>query len=612
MTPKETMHQPADASAAQNRRPADLRTCLALAFTSMKRRPLLTALFLLATASQGVIQGLLIWALRNVLLSFTNGGHSGHPFVTGAGLILAIWMARSISALAAELLSINVSQSVELESLLNALTRLLRLPIRFYDETSNGNLVMNCHTDIKGVRAVTYEIGRVVLHLSQLAGLAAVAWVISPKLTLIGFVAVPLAAIPAYLLGQRVTAAAKRERAALMTHYDTFLQVSTGIRIIKVNRAETRVFERAREIGREMHKQALRQVRSKGYARIMLETVAGFGLVLVLSVGGKAVSEGTLQWQSLLGLMIAIMAVYSPLVGILEIYNNVRAAIPNLQGLERILNEPIEPQAVTGTRRIRQAPATIELRNVSFGYGRELVLDNVSATFHRGETIGIVGPSGAGKSTLLSLLLRFYAPTKGGIFVDGVDLREISLDDWMDLSALVLQEPFLFADTLGNNIRAGRQNASMEDVIQAAKAASIHDDIAAMEKGYDTVPGRGAGARGLSGGQKQRVCIAAALLKNAPLLFLDEATNSLDSVSERNVQVAIDRLMFGRTTFVIAHRFSTMRHADRILVLDRGRLVGSGRHEELCVTNPLYRSLWRQQLLTAESEGSDADAALPA
>jgi subfamily B ATP-binding cassette protein MsbA len=600
-----TMHDVKE-SAAPGSRPADFWTCLGIAFSSMRRRPLLTVLFLLATASQGIIQGLLIWALRNVLIAFSSPEHPSHPFVTGAALILVIWMLRSVSALAAEMLSVNVSYGVELESLCEALSRLLRLPIRFFDETSHGNLVMNCHQDIKGVRAVTFEVGRVVLHLSQLTGLATVAWMLSPELSLIGFVAVPLAAFPAYWFGQRVTAAATRERAALMTHFDTFLQVSTGIRIIKVNRCESRVFDRAKEIGREMHRQAMRQVSSKGFARILLETVSGFGLVLVLTFGGRAVAMGTMQWQSLLGLMIAIMAVYSPLVGLLEIYNNIRGAIPNLRGLERILHTPIEPQAVSGTRRLRQAPGVIELRHVSFSYGHEPVLEDICATFRRGETIGIVGPSGAGKSTLLSLLLRFYSPTSGSILVDGVDLREISLDDWMDLSALVLQEPFLFADTLANNIRAGRQDASMQDVIQAAQAASIHDDIEAMERGYDTVPGRGAGARGLSGGQKQRVCIAAALLKNAPLLFLDEATNSLDSVSERKVQAAIDRLMYGRTTFVIAHRFSTLRHADRILVLDGGRLVGSGTHDELCVTNPLYGALWRQQIVAVDVDGSDA------
>jgi subfamily B ATP-binding cassette protein MsbA len=563
----------------------------------MRHHATLAAVFLVATAAQGVVQALLIWALRNVLIAFSDPTRSTHPFVTGAALILAVWMLRSASVLAGETLSVTLSYRVELESIWQALSKLLRMPIRFFDENSHGSLVINCYQDIKGIRAVTFEVGRMVLHISQLSGLAVVAWLMSPQLTLVGLIAVPLAVFPAYWLGQRITRAAGRERTSLTSHYDSFLQISSGIRVIKVNRCEKRVFDRTREIGLEMRRQGLRQVTSKGLARFLLETVAGLGLVLVLTLGGRAIADGTMQWQTLLGLLIAIIAVYSPLVGLLEIYNSLRAALPSLQGVDRILNAPIEPQLV-GTRRLREAPSTIELRHVWFGYGDQPVLKDVCATFNRGETVGIVGPSGAGKSTLLSLLLRFYTPTSGAILVDGVDLRDISQDDWMDLSALVQQEPFVFTDTVANNIRSARPNASIDEIVEAAKAASVHDDIIRMAKGYETVLGRAAGARGLSGGQKQRVCIAAALLKNAPLLFLDEATNSLDSVSEQKVQRAIDRLMQGRTTFVVAHRFSSLRHADRILVLDDGRLAGSGLHDELLSGNPTYRDLWRQQALT--------------
>ncbi len=583
-------------------------SCFLIAVGAMRRRPWLTAAFLLVTAAQGAMQGLLIWALRNVLMAFSDPERQATAMVTGAALILGVWLLRSGTALASEMLSISLSSRVELEACWDALARLLRLPIRFYDMTSHGNLVMNCHRDIKGVRTVTFDIGKMVLHGSQLAGLAAVAWMLSPGLSVIGFAAVPLAALPAAWAGRRLTTAARRERTATMSHYETFLQLSSGIRVIKVNRCETRVFDRARENGVEMHRQAVRQASSRGIARFLLETVAGIGLVLVLVLGGREVANGGMAWQSLLGLMIAIIAVYSPLVGLLEVYNNVRAAIPSLQGLERVLNAPIE-RATAGTRRLTAPPEVIELRNVWFHYGDRPVLRGFSATFRRGETVGIVGASGAGKSTLLSLLLRFYTPTAGQILVDGVDLREIAPDDWMDLSALVLQEPFLFADTLANNIRAGRPDAPMDQVIAAAQAAGIHDDIVAMEHGYETIYGRGVNGRGLSGGQKQRIAIAAALLKNAPLLFLDEATNSLDSITEVKVQAAIDRLMQGRTTFVIAHRFSTLRHADHILVLDDGQVVGAGRHEELCLTNPTYRALWRQQLT---GRGGEDQSGLPA
>jgi ABC-type multidrug transport system fused ATPase/permease subunit len=260
-----------------------------------------------------------------------------------------------------------------------------------------------------------------------------------------------------------------------------------------------------------------------------------------------------------------------------------------------------------GARPLLGGPATIELRNVSFAYNGQAAVSDISAVIQRGETIGIVGPTGAGKSTVLSLLLRFYDPTQGAILFDGIDLRDLRHEDLMRMSSIVLQEPFLFIDTIANNIRIGRPDAGMDEIVAAAKAAEIHDEIVQMEAGYETVVGTGPEARGLSGGQKQRICVAAALLKSAPILFLDEATNSLDSVSEAKVQAAIERLMRNRTTFVIAHRFSTLRNADRIIVLDRGRMIGFDTHSRLLATSETYQRLWASQTASLD----DAPAVPP-
>jgi ABC-type multidrug transport system fused ATPase/permease subunit len=283
-------------------------------------------------------------------------------------------------------------------------------------------------------------------------------------------------------------------------------------------------------------------------------------------------------------------------LNLLTVYGSVRKVIPNLERTRTILELKAELPDAPGAHALHHAPDRMVLDDVSFAYDGHLVLDSINATFQRGETIGIVGPSGAGKTTLVALMLRLYDPNSGRITFDGVDLRNIKHADLMDQSAIVLQEPFLFLDTIANNIRISRPDASMAEVIEAAKAANVHDEIERMERGYETMLGRARDARGVSTGQKQRICIAAALLKNAPLLFLDEATSSLDAVSERRFQSALDRLMQGRTTFIIAHRLSTLRHADRIMVLEQGRLVGLDTHEELMRSCDVYRRLWTYQM----------------
>jgi subfamily B ATP-binding cassette protein MsbA len=510
-------------------------------------------------------------------------------------IILGILLLQSACVYAAEVLSAKLAYSVEVESMLQVLRKLLQLEMRFFDRHSQGDVVMSSYYDMKGIRSVTMEIGKAILYLARLAGLGVVAWLMSPKLAVVGLLTIPVGALPAYWFGQRITQAAKRERSAITSLYDIFLQLLAGIRVIKISRGEERFLARANEIGHEIDRQIVHQARSRGLARLLLESVSGIGLILVLTIGGRDVAAGTLQWQSLLGLLIAVMAVYAPVVGLLQMYGTIRSVIPNLQGVDQILDAPIAIADKPDARPLAGAPREIALEEVSFAYGDQPVLHSVSARFSKGETIGIVGPSGTGKSTLMSLLLRFYDPTGGRILFDRVDLRDIRHGDLMDRCAIVLQEPFVFMDTVANNIRMGRPDASLEEVAAAAKAADIHDEILQMESGYDTLLGGGQDRRGVSVGQKQRLCIAAALLKNAPLLFLDEATSNLDSVSERRVQAAIERLMAGRTTFVIAHRLSTLRRADRILVLDEGRIAGLGTHEELLRGCATYRDLWAHQ-----------------
>lgn len=586
-----------DGGTGATRKSHGVATALRAGMIAMRGHPLLATVLIGATLSQGVLQGLIVWALRHVLLTFSGGaGSSATALLWGAGLIFGLWLLRTATTYLGEEASVRLAYTVEITAMQQVLRKLLTMSVRFFERSSQGDLVMSSYQDLKGIRTVTLDLGLIVLAVSRLVGLAVAAWAMSPKLAIIGLVAVPLGVIPVHWLGQKITRAAHFQRDTMATLYDSFLQVASGFRVIKVNRGEPRILDDARKIGDNLYRYAVRQAQATNLARLLMESISGVGLVMVLIIGGRDVAMGRLEWQSLLSLLIAIMALYSPMLNLLAVYSSIRQVIPNLERVDEIIDSVTELPDAHDARALPGAPETIELRDVSFAYDGRLVLEGISATFHRGETIGIVGASGAGKSTLVALLLRLYDPVQGQILLDGVDLRQIRHNDLMDRSAIVLQEPFLFLDTIANNIRIARPEASLDECIAAAQAANVHDEIMRMEEGYDTLIGRSRVGRGVSTGQKQRICIAAALLKNAPLLFLDEATSSLDSVSERKLQSALDRLMEGRTTFVIAHRLSTLRSADRIMVLDRGRMVGLGTHEELMRDCATYNRLWSYQM----------------
>jgi subfamily B ATP-binding cassette protein MsbA len=543
------------------------------------------------------MQGLLVWGLREVLRALSDPrAASTSTLWGGAALIFVIWSLRAFSTGVGEVLSARLAKSVQTTAMVRVLAKLLTLSVRFFERNSQSDLVMSSYHDLRGLQTVTLSLGTIVLSVSRLLALAFVAWLMSPKLAMIGLVAVPLGAVPAYWLGRKITLAAQSERTITARLHDSFLQVAAGIRLIKVHRGEQRVLRQAGVVGRELLRHANRQAEAANIARFLLEAVSGVGLITVLVVGGRDVAAGALDWQSLLSLLIAIMAVYAPVVSLLSVYSAIRTAIPTLDRVRSIMEEAPELPDSPNARPLLRAPKTIDLENVGFAYHGTPVLTGLSARFLEGETIGVVGASGAGKSTLMGLLLRFYDPTEGRILFDGTDLRLVRHGDLMDRCAIVLQEPFLFIDTVANNIRFARPEATIDEVIAAAKAANVHDEIVVMERGYDTLVGAHRDGRGLSVGQKQRICIAAALLKNAPILFLDEATSNLDSVSERAVQGAIDRLMSGRTSFVIAHRLSTLRNASRILVIDGGCLAGLGTHDELLTSCAPYQRLWAAQV----------------
>ena len=288
--------------------PSTVFGALKLGLRSSLAHPGLAGVFFAATLSQGFLQGLLVWALRDVLRRF-GASHSVTTLAlaVAALVILGLWILRSLSTYLGEVISARLAHKVEIASMEQVIQKLLTLSVRFFDKSSQGDLVMASYFDLKGVRAVTLDVGNVVLYSSRLLGLCVVAWLMSPKLAVIGLLAVPLGALPAYWLGHQITQAARQERDAVMSLYESFLEVTSGIRVIKVSIGESRVLQKAQHIGHALYEHVVRQANSRGMARLLMESVSGLGLIAVLTIGGRDVGNGTLDWQSLLSLLVAVM-----------------------------------------------------------------------------------------------------------------------------------------------------------------------------------------------------------------------------------------------------------------------------------------------------------------
>lgn len=464
---------------------------------------------------------------------------------------------------------------------------LLGLDVAWHQRLPSGERVSRIMGDVNNLQYAVNGVVTAVQKPVALAVLAGSAIYMNPKLAVIALGLLPLLAIPIGRFGRWVRAASAAAMEASARLSGTAQETLAGIRVVQVFGGQGAQADRFHALNVEHERAQVRALTAQLLPPPVTELLASLGVGAVIWIGGQDVVAGRMAPGDLVAFLVALAVMNQPLKGLSEVSALLQRS---LAAAERVFGLLDTPSAVdAGPPTLAAPPSVLRLEGVAVDYGDGPVVSGVDLTVRAGERVALVGASGAGKSSLLGLFPRLYDPSAGRVTWDGVDLRELSLASVRSLVAVVTQDTFLFDDTVGANIRFGRADATDAEVEEAARAANADAFIRALPKGYETRIDE-LGMR-LSGGQRQRICIARAVLRAAPVLLLDEATSNLDSESEAAVQEALERLMVGRTTIVVAHRLSTVRDADRIVVLAGGRVVEEGAHDELVARAGEYARL---------------------
>jgi subfamily B ATP-binding cassette protein MsbA len=469
------------------------------------------------------------------------------------------------------------------------------LSLDFYAKNKTGEIMSRATNDVGILQGaiVSGAIGIFSLFFQLAFGLFKLFYD-NWRLTLATFIVFPLIAYVIDKFNKKIRKVSKKAQVKVASVSDILQETISGIRVVKSFGREEYEYERFSNENFENFRANMKNSQLNATLTPITELLASLSFIIILWYGGREVMAGKMTPGELTGYFALLLYITNPLKSLTRLSGTIQRALAAAERIFEVID--IEPTVRNkkDAKELNDINGYIEFKDVKFSYkDDEIALDGINLAANPGQVIALAGSSGAGKSTLVNMIPRFYDPDSGEITIDGIDIRDVTIDSLRDKIGIVPQETVLFSGTIADNILYGRLDASEEEVINAAKAANAHDFIIQFPKGYKTEIGeRGAG---LSGGQKQRIAIARAILKDPDILILDEATSALDTESEALVQEALDRLMKNRTTFVIAHRLSTILDADKIVVMERGKVVEMGSHQELLVKGGLYKKLYEIQ-----------------